>query len=187
MSVQSQIIDAANRYGVDPGLALSVALHESSFQVGVLGPVTRSGERAIGTFQLMPATAASLGVDPYDPDQNIDGGVRYLGMMLSRFGDPRTALAAYNFGPTAVARGDAWPEATRLYVGNVIDSWGEFPSLTSSQPGAPPSLVPLQSGGEGFPVFSWAGLDPLPTGGGITAVLAVLAVGALGFVMSRRS
>ncbi len=186
MSIQSQIVDAANKYGVDPGLALSVALHESNFQVGVLGPVTRSGEQAIGTFQLMPATAASLGVDPYDEAQNIDGGVRYLGMMLTRFGDPQTALAAYNFGPTAVARGDPWPEETRIYVGNVIGSWGE-PSFSSPQPGLPPPPGdPLQPGGEGFPVFSWAGLNPSPIGGNVTTVLAVMAVGVLGFVLSRR-
>jgi soluble lytic murein transglycosylase-like protein len=57
---------------------------------------------AIGLGQLMPATARDLGVDPRDPQQNLDGSARYLAMMLDTFGDPRLALAAYNAGPDAV-------------------------------------------------------------------------------------
>lgn len=61
-----------------------------------------SSAGAIGLGQLMPATARDLGVDPFDPLQNLDGSARYLATMLELFGDPRLALAAYNAGPDAV-------------------------------------------------------------------------------------
>lgn len=64
----------------------------------------RSHVGAIGLGQLMPATAAKLGVDPHDWQQNLDGSARYLLMMMTRFGDARLALAAYNAGPEAVER-----------------------------------------------------------------------------------
>jgi soluble lytic murein transglycosylase-like protein len=78
----------------------------------------------MGLTQLMPATAASLGVtDPYDPVQALDGGAKYLRQQLDRFGgDPAKALAAYNAGPGAVARyGGVPPYAeTQNYVSNIL-------------------------------------------------------------------
>jgi soluble lytic murein transglycosylase-like protein len=78
----------------------------------------------MGLTQLMPATAASLGVtDPYDPVQSLDGGARYLRQMLDRFGgDPAKALAAYNAGPGAVARFGGVPpyQETQNYVRNIL-------------------------------------------------------------------
>ena len=86
---------AARKYGVDPELALAVAMQESS---GNQDCVSSAG--AIGVMQLMPKTARELGVDPRDMAQNIDGGVRYLAKMLNEFGgDVRDALTAYNMGP----------------------------------------------------------------------------------------
>lgn len=119
MSIQSQIVDAANRYGVDPALALAVAKNESSFDQAAV-----SSKGAVGVFQLMPPTAADLGVNPYDAAQNIDGGVRYLSQMLGQFGDPATAVAAYNMGPGAVGRGTGWYPETKIYVARVMADYG---------------------------------------------------------------
>jgi len=80
----------------------------------------------MGLMQLMPATARALGVaDPYDPVQNVHGGVRYLRGLVDRFGDVTLALAAYNAGPGAVARHGGVPPypETRAYVERVLRAW----------------------------------------------------------------
>jgi len=90
MDYSGQITSTATKYGVDPTLALAVARSESG-----MNPNAKSGAGAIGLFQLMPGTAAGLGVDPYNPIENIDGGIRYLSQMLARYGgDVSLALAA---------------------------------------------------------------------------------------------
>jgi soluble lytic murein transglycosylase-like protein len=115
----AEIDAAAARYGIDPGLLRGLVRQESGFD-----PRAHSAAGAMGLTQLMPATAASLGVsDPYDPAQSLDGGARYLRQMLDRFGnDPAKALAAYNAGPGAVARfGGVPPYAeTQNYVRNIL-------------------------------------------------------------------
>ena len=77
---------------------------ESSFRADA---VSRSG--ALGLAQLMPATAAELGVDPYDPADNLRGGARYLARNLREFGTLAMAAAAYNAGPAAVREGGGAP------------------------------------------------------------------------------
>ena len=119
--VRAEIVRASVRHGVDPGLAQAVAKRESGFQPRVVSP-----KGAVGVMQLMPGTAMSLGVDPWNARQNIDGGVRYLASLLGRYrGNVRLALAAYNAGPGAVDRfGGVPPYAeTRGYVGSVM---GEY-------------------------------------------------------------
>ena len=120
VSIQLLVQQTAQRYGVDPNLALAVARRESGFNPKAVSPAG-----AIGVMQLMPGTAAQYGADPSDPAQNIDAGVRYLRDLLNRYGDVAQALAAYNWGPgnvdKAIARyGNAWlnaaPPETQAYV-----------------------------------------------------------------------
>ncbi len=107
--VQDQIRDTALRYGVDPAIALAVAQKESGFNQGARGS---AGE--VGIFQLMPATARGLSVDPYDQTQNIEGGVSYLAQLYRQFGDWTRALAGYNGGTTP-------PPVSYQYAGSVLD------------------------------------------------------------------
>jgi hypothetical protein len=145
-SIQEQIISAAYRWGVDPEVALAVAEQESGLNQGARGS---SGE--IGIFQLMPGTAAGLGVNPYDVGQNIDGGVRYLGQQYQRFGSWDLALAAYNAGPGRVAAGTI-PASTQGYVNAILaslglqDGWGSpEPVLAAGGSPEPPWSPPLGS------------------------------------------
>jgi soluble lytic murein transglycosylase-like protein len=96
---------AADKYGLPRQLVRSVMAAESGYQ-----PLAVSPKGAIGLMQLMPGTAAELGVDPYDPAQNVDAGTRYLRDLLSKYyGGLRHALAAYNAGPAAVDRYNGVP------------------------------------------------------------------------------
>jgi soluble lytic murein transglycosylase-like protein len=106
--------DAASRHDVDPALVRAVAWEESRFRTDAISP-----KGAIGLMQLMPSTAAQLRVNPYDPQQNVQGGVAYLRALLTQFkGDVRLALAAYNAGPAAVNRYGGIPpfRETQNYV-----------------------------------------------------------------------
>lgn len=109
---------AARRHGVPEDLFLRLVNQESRFK-----PKARSHKGAIGLAQLMPGTAKDLGVDPHDPQQNLEGGARYLKMMYDQFGSWRLALAAYNAGPGAVKKHGGVPpfRETRNYVKKI---WG---------------------------------------------------------------
>lgn len=110
---------AAREYNVDPRLVSAVAQTESGGDQSAVSPAG-----AIGVMQLMPDTAASLGVNPYDEKQNVEGGAKYLREMLDAFGgDVRKAVAAYNAGPAAVkAYGGVPPyRETQDYVSKVLD------------------------------------------------------------------
>ncbi|MDR3754287.1 MAG: lytic transglycosylase domain-containing protein [Terracidiphilus sp.] len=113
----AQIWNDAEDYGIDPNLAVAMAYQESRGKQSAVSPAG-----AIGVFQLMPATAAGLGVDPYDRDQNIQGGISYLKQLLDKFGgNEEYALAAYNAGPGAVEKyGGIPPYAeTQDYVSKI--------------------------------------------------------------------
>jgi soluble lytic murein transglycosylase-like protein len=113
------IASSAAAHGVDERLVHAVIQTESNYQ-----PRARSRAGAKGLMQLMPATARQYAVrDPYDPQANIDAGVRHLKHLLSRF-DLRLALAAYNAGEGAVtAYGGLPPFAeTRRYVARVLQN-----------------------------------------------------------------
>jgi hypothetical protein len=147
-------IDAhARRHGVEADLVRAVIQVESAFN-----PVAVSNKGAMGLMQLMPATAQELGVsDPFDPDQNIRGGVTYLKQLLTRYDqNVELALAAYNAGIGNVEKYGAIPpfKETRNYVSkitkaapaqpkNIIYRWFE---LVDGQPKARYSNKPPASG-----------------------------------------
>lgn len=130
---------SAQRNGIDPALLKALIRQESGFD-----PAAGSPAGAQGLTQLMPATAASLGVtDPHDPAQSIEGGARYLRAQLDAFGgDEAKALAAYNAGPGAVRRyGGVPPYAeTQAYVQRVL---GYAAAYRTAAPTPTPTPTPI--------------------------------------------
>jgi soluble lytic murein transglycosylase-like protein len=109
---------AARKHGVPEELFARLVHQESRWN-----PRARSHKGAMGLAQLMPGTASDLGVDPWNPRENLEGGARYLAMQYREFGSWRLALAAYNAGPQAVKDHGGIPpfKETRDYVRIV---WG---------------------------------------------------------------
>ena len=149
----ASINEHARRQGVAPDLVRAVIQVESAFN-----PVAVSNKGAMGLMQLMPATAQELGVsNPFDPDQNIRGGVTYLKQLLTRYDQKvELALAAYNAGIGNVEKYGAVPpfKETRNYVNkitkaapplprNLVYKWFE---LVDGQPKARYSNKPPASG-----------------------------------------
>lgn len=108
---------AARKHGVPEDLFLRLVQQESGWNQGAVSP-----KGAMGLAQLMPGTAAHLGVDATDPEQNLEGGARYLAMMFNRFGSWKLALAAYNAGPQAVEKFGGVPpyDETKGYVAAIL-------------------------------------------------------------------
>ena len=115
---QTAINSSAKKYRVDPALVRAVIHAESAFR-----PAARSNKGALGLMQLMPGTARDMGVvNVMSPEDNIQGGVRYLALLLEQnSGNTKLATAAYNAGPNAVKRYNGMPpfEETRIYVERV--------------------------------------------------------------------
>ncbi|HST40073.1 MAG TPA: lytic transglycosylase domain-containing protein [Conexibacter sp.] len=142
------IVAAAQRHGLDPALLKGLIRAESNFD-----PSVTSSAGAAGLVQLMPGTAASLGVtDRLDPAQSIEGGAKYLRQQLDAFGgDVTKALAAYNAGPGAVTRYNGVPPyaETQAYVQKVQAYADEYrvaaPAVATvpAAPGAAPTTAPL--------------------------------------------
>jgi soluble lytic murein transglycosylase-like protein len=128
-------------YGVDPTLVRAVMRHESGFKATAVSP-----KGAQGLMQLMPGTAALMGVkDPFDPEQNIAGGVGYLRRCLDRFQhNVPLAVAAYNAGPESVARCGAIPpyQETQVFVNNVMGAYAGPTQMKAGPPGDPKAASP---------------------------------------------
>jgi len=144
--IDSSIVMAAARHNVDPNLVRAVVKVESNFNSNA---VSRKG--AMGLMQLMPSTARSLNVkNPFDPDQNVDAGVRHLKQLLENYGgDVNLTLAAYNAGSGAVARSAGVPHfaETQNYVRRITNLY--YGGFDLSQSGASHDPVRVQRDARG--------------------------------------
>jgi hypothetical protein len=134
----------AHMHAVDPSLVRAVMRHESGFNPKAVSP-----KGAQGLMQLMPGTADLMGVsNPFDPEQNIAGGVGYLRHCLDRFNnDPALAVAAYNAGPERVAKSGGVPAIpeTQAFVHNVMGTYTGKPRPAAPVRGAH-SITPATAG-----------------------------------------
>lgn len=122
VQIQRMVSSACEKYKIDPKLVMALIQQESGFNQNA---ISKAG--AQGLMQLMPATAKSLGVtNAFNPEQNIEGGVKYLKSLLDRFnGNKILALAAYNAGPNAVKKHNGIPpyKETQNYVRNILKNY----------------------------------------------------------------
>lgn len=121
--IKSLIVKTAVSMGVDPCVALSIAKQESNFQNHKQNP---SG--AVGVFQLMPSTAKRMGLNPYNLNDNIKGGIMYYQMMYKKFGSMDLALAAYNAGPGNVAKYKGVPpfRETKSFINKIKTNYKTY-------------------------------------------------------------
>jgi soluble lytic murein transglycosylase-like protein len=131
-TIAAQIQAEALAQGVPPQIALAVAQQESGvFQYTSNGALVTGSSGEIGVFQLMPATANGLGVNPADTSQNIQGGISLLAQLYAKFGNWAQALSAYNSGS---------PSGSPSYANSVLSIAGgdpdalAAPALTSLAP-----------------------------------------------------
>jgi len=129
-SLRKMIVNSASKQGVEPNLVEAIIAVESGFN-----PMAVSVKGAMGLMQLMPQTASRYGVaDPFNPKQNVSGGIRYLRDLLLRFENLIHALAAYNAGENAVLKYRGLPpyRETHDYVKKVLDRYGPGQKYISS-------------------------------------------------------
>jgi soluble lytic murein transglycosylase-like protein len=120
----SQIYNEALSQGVPPAIALAVAQQESGVQQWTpAGGLVTGSAGEVGVFQIMPATAAGLGIDPSDVNQNITGGISLLSQLYQQYGNWAAALSAYNSGS---------PTGSPGYANSVLALAGSVPVAPSS-------------------------------------------------------
>lgn len=120
--VKQNIIKQAKAMGVEPAIVLSIAKTESGFRQEAKG----AGGH-IGVFQLSHATAKNMGLNPYNLDDNIKGGIIYYKNMYDRFGSMELAVAAYNSGPEAIKRNNNnIPHHSRHFVNKIMSDYKAY-------------------------------------------------------------
>ena len=129
------IMEAASQYRIEPALVKAIIMAESGYN-----PRAISKKGARGLMQLMPKTAAALGIeDSFNPEHNINGGVRYFRQLMNEFNnDVRLALAAYNAGTRKVRKyGDIPPfKSTQIYVRKVFEYYRFYRKAAAGRVGS---------------------------------------------------
>lgn len=129
-TLAEQIIRISLKYQINPKLIFSIIQQESKFN-----SLAISKKGAVGLMQLMPKTAKWLKVDRHHPEQNLDGGIRYLAMQLRKYKSVKLALAAYNAGPGNVDKyNKTIPpfKQTEVYIKNICSVYQRCEHFSSS-------------------------------------------------------
>lgn len=122
--IKQNIINQAKSMGVDPAIVLSIAKTESGFRQNI-----KSASGHVGVFQLSPATAKTMGLNAYDLNDNIKGGITYYKNMLNKFGSMELAVAAYQTGPLNISRnGNRVPSYSRPFVSRIMTDYKYYKS-----------------------------------------------------------
>ena len=123
-NVKQNIIKQAKAMGVEPAIVLSIAKTESGFNQNA-----KSACGHIGVFQLSHSTAKRMGLNPYDLDDNIKGGITYYKNMYNKFGSAELAVAAYNVGPESIMRHkNTVPKHTQRFVSTIMKDYTYYKS-----------------------------------------------------------
>lgn len=123
--VKDTIVKHSVEMGVDPALALSIAKAESGYKHH-----TKSPCGAVGVFQLMPATAKNMGLNPYHLSDNIKGGLMYYKMLYKMLGSTELALAAYHTGPAYVLKNKRPAPCSKSYVSSIMSEYYRLKAYT---------------------------------------------------------
>ncbi len=148
----ARVIDAANKYGVNPRLAAALAYTESQLRHKSGDKLVRGSAGEIGIMQVKPGTGKLMGYEPKqimdDPEANIDAGIKYLKQAIDKFGDPVLGAVGYNAGPDhPFFQGKGDPPAQSVDYVNRIRAYGGFSEPVAQEEvaqEAPPELVPAE-------------------------------------------
>ena len=122
--IKQNIIQQARSMGVDPAIVLSIAKTESGFRQNI---TSKSGH--VGVFQLSPATAKTMGLNAYDLNDNIKGGITYYKNMFNKFKSMELAIAAYQAGPLNISRnGNKVPSYSQPFVSRIMADYRYYKS-----------------------------------------------------------
>lgn len=124
-TVKQNIVRQAKAMGVEPAIVLSIAKAESGFNQNA-----RGAGGHIGVFQLSQTTAKNMGLNPYNLDDNIKGGIIYYQRMYKTLGSMELAIAAYNVGLDAIRRNNnTIPKYTRAFVSRIMNDYRYYQKM----------------------------------------------------------
>jgi soluble lytic murein transglycosylase-like protein len=143
--VQSMIVASAQAQGVNPALALAIAAHESGFNTNAKNCGNSNGTCDAGVMQINQTNWTNLGLsDPYDPQANIDAGVKMIGQLSTQFGgNEAQVLCGYQYGPSKCGNPNALPSLTPGFV-SYVDNWiaANAPDMGTSTSSSTPAETP---------------------------------------------